>query len=99
MVMPGDNEPRIVHEGGLIDITGFNEGAVQGAGANDMDSGDFIFGGQGDNAEFFNGFGFQVEDLLEGVVADFGGGYFMLADIVGDGGFFDLFQGVDVDAG
>lgn len=99
MIVPGDDGFGVVHESGLIDITGFNEGAVQGAGTNDMDSGDFIFGGQGDDTEFFDGFGFQVQDLLEGVVAGFGGGYFMLADIVEDGGFFDLFQGVDVDAG
>jgi hypothetical protein len=42
----------------LIDVVGFNVNAIQSADADDMDSGDFIFGGEGDKAEFFNRFGF-----------------------------------------
>jgi hypothetical protein len=83
----------------LIDIAGFDESVIQSPNADDMDSGDLVFGRQGDNAEFFDWFGFQVQDLLEGVVTGFGRGYFILADVVVDGGFFNLFQGVDIDTG
>jgi hypothetical protein len=67
MVMKSDNRSGIVHHCRHKNIPGVNTDTGDSTGSNNMYPIDFIFAIQGNNAEFLDCFGFEVEDGLEGI--------------------------------
>jgi hypothetical protein len=66
-------------------------GALSSPDADDMDSGDFVFGRQGDDSEFLHRFGLEVQYLPDRVITSPGAGDAVIANIILAGIFFDLF--------
>lgn len=74
MVVESDDGIGIVDHGCLEDFTGFDGDRVQVALAHDMEAEEFVFGVEGNDPEFLDGFAFQVEEKVQEMMAGCGGG-------------------------
>jgi hypothetical protein len=61
-----------------------------------MDTDDFVSGVQRYDAEFFDRFGFKIEEILEDFVADRGSGDWVVFEIIAVAAGADLFEGVEL---
>ena len=60
VVVERDNRIGIIEHGRLEDFAGFDVGAVEAADGDDVESGEFVFGVEGDDAEDFGGGGLEI---------------------------------------
>ena len=72
---------------------------IDSTGSDNMYPVDFIFGIQGNDAEFLNRFGFEIEDELEGSITSQRAGYPAAFEVIAAAFGEDLFEGVDIDIG
>jgi len=78
----GDACLHALHHGRHKDFPGFDVEFIKGAGADDVNSDDFVSGIEGYDAEFFDRFGFKIEEVLKDLVADQGIGDWVVFEVI-----------------
>ncbi len=96
VVVEGNDGEGVIGHGCLEDFPGFDGDGFEAALAQDMEAEEFVFGVEGNDAELFDGFVFEVEEEVQEMVADRWGGDWeiQLVAVLGES---DLFEGVNVD--